>query len=234
MLLEKRNDTGRGVEHAAGFGFDVEVNPATGLGFHARHALGGMVQILGGGGERTRAAEARAPAQRQSRDAAFGAAGQQACRDIDQIAGVVETGLLAPVRLVDPMLDNLLVKVAVRKSVPCAGEQPMAGEPLPEFADPVLLEQLSRCRRRQPQAHAHRLIGAYALLDGQRVALEILEHFLARHSGMHIRAVAEYGSRAENITHHSPSIESSSWNFSHCRRKRSGLEKAIWANTSGP
>ena len=92
------------------------------------------------------------------------------------------------------MLDNRLVKIAVRETVERERDQSMIIKPRPKLRQTLgaLAEQFVHTLTRKPEADSHRLVGGDDAFHGERIFLEVRLRLLQRRPGMHVRAIADH------------------------------------------
>ena len=159
------------MQDAARLRFDADVDRPAPLGFQMRENLGEAAQIRRGGLKQG-GCRLPAPGDRQRRDAAFHSGRQERVLDRDEIERVVEPLRIGPGRLVDPMLDDGLMKVAVGKAVERERHEADVAEPGGEVVE-AGLPQAARCVRTQPETDAHRPIRRDEPLHLERVPFEV-------------------------------------------------------------
>jgi uncharacterized protein DUF2330 len=93
--------------------------------------------------------------------------------DRHEIERVFQSLRIPPSRLVDAMLDNRLVKIALRETVERVWHESDFAQPGAESLDFSLAQQSLRRSRRKPEPDAHRMRGRHAGLHRERITLEI-------------------------------------------------------------
>ena len=198
VSLKKVDHVGAGLQQAAGLGFDIQVDQVAGVQLGAGQVVDQARELFGRGRgkgrvQRQPAAHVARPAQGQGADRAFGALGQQLGQQGDEIAGVRGAVGVGPVGLVHGVFHHRLVEIAVRKTIEGVGQQPAFLQPVFELGRSARGDRFAGGVGAEPQAHAHRGIGADLLLDRNRVAIKVCFDLGQRGSRVHVGAVAQDG-----------------------------------------
>ena len=110
--------------------------------------------------------------ERRRRDAAVHSCGHERLEDANQIEGVLDPRIVAPVRRVDARLDRRAVEVAVGEAIDHGDVQAVVIQEFPELQQPVAAQQLPRLARRESQTNTERRVGREARFERRRVPVE--------------------------------------------------------------
>ena len=168
----------RGVESATGFGLEVEVEQFARVEFSTFQFVNHAQQVLRGACKVGGVRQLRTPAERQGRDAALAAFGQQTGENLSQVQGIAGPLCGAPGWAVDLVLDDRLVEIAMWKAVEGVCAQAVVVQPIREAGDILLFDNVAGAARREPQSHTEMLRRAHLGLHRQCVALQVVANLL--------------------------------------------------------
>ncbi len=198
MLIEIRDGFVGGLEKAERLRLQRQPHRASGLRLQ-RDEMGDDAQhVIGIARDHVIAGDPRLEAERRTLDRRRDARRADVGQNVGDVDGVLGPLLAAPVRLVDLLLDQVALEVAVHKGVGGVDVHVIVAE---KFFQLVALGgaggQGLRRVRRQPDAHAERLVAGDAGLDLRQISHERMIQLLPVVGGMHQRRI---GQMAETVT----------------------------------
>ena len=148
-------------KHAARLRLQAQIDEPAGALLQLVHVPGGPAEVLARLLQVRSVRAGRAPTDRQRRNAPLQARRQNLVQDFDQPERVLQPLGLPPHRLINVVLDHVLMKIAVRKAIERVRHQAPLGQPVAKRRHAARGQLLGRLRRK-PEAHPHRPIRAVA------------------------------------------------------------------------
>ena len=181
-----------GLEETERLGLERQRHGAAGALFEIDQAGRHAHDMLGVAVDHGLAGDVRLEAQRRALDRRRYPDGHDVGQDLRDVHGVLRALLGAPVRLVDLLLDDLVLERPVGEGVDRVEIHVVVGEEAFELvALGLALDQRRGRRIRQPQRHAERRGRADALLHLRHVGGERRPHVLPGVAGMHERRIGQ-------------------------------------------